>query len=47
MAVAIAGGMLSSTFLTVAILPVIHAYSAQLSRWRVLERLRKRAFAER
>jgi len=47
MAVAIAGGILSSTFLTVAILPVIYSYLAQFSRWRLFERLRERAFADR
>lgn len=40
MAVAISGGLLSSTFLTLAVLPVIYSYLDQLGRWSLLDRLK-------
>lgn len=45
MAVAIAGGMVSSTFLTLAVVPVIYSYLDQLVRWRLFERLKIRIMA--
>ncbi|MBE0597992.1 MAG: efflux RND transporter permease subunit [Desulfuromonadales bacterium] len=40
MAVAIAGGMLSSTFLTLAVTPVIYSYLDQFSRWHLFTRVK-------
>jgi len=40
MAVAIAGGLFSSTILTVAVVPVIYSYLDQFSRWHGFERLK-------
>uniref|UniRef100_UPI00272E68EC efflux RND transporter permease subunit n=1 Tax=Geoalkalibacter sp. TaxID=3041440 RepID=UPI00272E68EC len=40
MAVAISGGLLSSTFLTLAVLPVMYSYLDQLGRWRAMERFK-------
>ncbi len=41
MAVAISGGLLSSTFLTLAVVPVIYSYLDQLSHWRLFEKFKK------
>ncbi|WP_305046905.1 efflux RND transporter permease subunit [Geoalkalibacter sp.] len=40
MAVAISGGLLSSTFLTLAVLPVMYSYLDQMGRWRTVERFK-------
>ena len=40
MAVAISGGLFSSTLLTLAVVPVIYSYLDQLSRWKVFERFK-------
>jgi HAE1 family hydrophobic/amphiphilic exporter-1 len=47
MAVAIAGGMLSSTVLTLVVVPVIYSYLDQLTNWRLLQRLQNRIMAAR
>ena len=41
LAVAIAGGMISSTFLTLAVVPVMYSYLDQLSHWKLFERFKK------
>ena len=41
MAVAICGGLLSSTVLTLAVVPVIYSYLDQFGRWHVFEKLKK------
>jgi len=45
MAVAISGGLLSSTLLTLAVVPVIYSYLDQLSHLEFFERLKKRIMA--
>jgi HAE1 family hydrophobic/amphiphilic exporter-1 len=45
MAVAIAGGLISSTVLTLGVVPVIYSYLDQLTRWRLFERVKKRVMA--
>jgi HAE1 family hydrophobic/amphiphilic exporter-1 len=40
MAVAIAGGMISSTVLTLAVVPVIYSYLDQFGRWQGFERFK-------
>lgn len=40
MAVAISGGMFSSTLLTLAVVPVIYSYLEQFSRWRGFEKVK-------
>ena len=40
LAVAIAGGMISSTFLTLMVVPVIYSYLDQLAHWRLFERFK-------
>ncbi|SDL83447.1 hydrophobic/amphiphilic exporter-1, HAE1 family [Geoalkalibacter ferrihydriticus] len=40
MAVAITGGLLSSTFLTLAVLPVMYSYLDQAGRWSLLEKFK-------
>ena len=47
MAVAIAGGMLSSTVLTLVVVPVIYSYLDQLTNWRLLQSLQNRIMAAR
>jgi HAE1 family hydrophobic/amphiphilic exporter-1 len=47
MAVAIAGGMISSTVLTLIVVPVIYSYLDQLANWRVFGGIKKRIMAER
>ncbi|MDY6862875.1 MAG: efflux RND transporter permease subunit, partial [Thermodesulfobacteriota bacterium] len=45
MAVAICGGLLSSTVLTLAVVPVIYSYLDQFSHWRPLEKFKKKIMA--
>ena len=45
MAVVIAGGMLSSTVLTLMVVPVIYSYLDQLAHWRVFEKMKTRIMA--
>jgi HAE1 family hydrophobic/amphiphilic exporter-1 len=45
MAVAIAGGLLSSTLLTLAVVPVIYSYIDQVANWKLFERYKKRIMA--
>ena len=45
MAVAITGGILSSTLLTLAVVPVIYSYLDQLSHWNLFQKLTKRIMA--
>jgi Cu/Ag efflux pump CusA len=45
MAVAISGGMLSSTFLTLAVVPVIYSYLDQLANWKLFKRVKGRVMA--
>jgi len=45
MAVVIAGGMLSSTVLTLVVVPVIYSYLDQFARWRVFEKMKARVMA--
>jgi hypothetical protein len=45
LAVAIAGGMISATFLTLAMAPVVYSYLDQLARWRALGRVQDRLLA--
>lgn len=45
MAVAISGGMLSSTFLTLAVIPVIYSYLDQFVHWGFFERFKKKVMA--
>ncbi|MFU8856930.1 MAG: efflux RND transporter permease subunit [Deferrisomatales bacterium] len=45
LAVAIAGGILSSTFLTLAVVPVAYSYLDQLSQWRLVARVKDRLLA--
>jgi HAE1 family hydrophobic/amphiphilic exporter-1 len=45
LAVAIAGGMISSTFLTLGVVPVIYSYLDQLAHWRLFERFKTRVMA--
>jgi len=45
LAVAIAGGMISSTFLTLGVVPVIYSYLDQLTRWRLFERFKRKVMA--
>ena len=45
MAVVIAGGMLSSTVLTLVVVPVIYSYLDQLSKWSVFEKMKTRIMA--
>ena len=47
MAVAIAGGMMSSTVLTLVVVPVIYSYLDQLANWRVFGAFKRRIMAER
>lgn len=45
LAVVITGGLISTTFLTLAVVPVIYSYLDQLAHWRPLKRLQKRIMA--
>jgi HAE1 family hydrophobic/amphiphilic exporter-1 len=45
MGVAISGGMFSSTFLTLLVVPVIYSYLDQLTRWRLFQRIKGRLLA--
>jgi HAE1 family hydrophobic/amphiphilic exporter-1 len=45
LAVAIAGGMISSTFLTLGVVPVAYSYLDQLARWRLVQRLKRKVMA--
>jgi len=45
MAVVIAGGMLSSTILTLVVVPVIYSYLDQFSKWTVFEKMKTRIMA--
>ncbi len=45
MAVAISGGLFSSTLLTLAVVPVIYAYLDQFSQWHVFEKIKGWALA--
>ena len=45
MAVAISGGMISATFLTLAVVPVIYSYLAQVVRWKLFEKFKTRITA--
>ncbi|MHB8766688.1 MAG: efflux RND transporter permease subunit [Deferrisomatales bacterium] len=45
LAVAIAGGMLSSTFLTLGVVPVAYSYLDQLAHWGPLQRAKRRLLA--
>ena len=45
MAVAIAGGLISSTFLTLAVVPVIYSYLDQLAHWKLFEKFKKKVMA--
>ena len=47
MAVAIAGGMLSSTVLTLLVVPVIYSYMDQMANWPPLKRFQARIMAKR
>ncbi len=42
MAVAIAGGMISSTVLTLLVVPVVYSYLDQLANWRMIKRMQHR-----
>jgi HAE1 family hydrophobic/amphiphilic exporter-1 len=46
LAVAIAGGILSSTFLTLAVVPVVYSYLEQLAGWRLVGWARGKIFAK-
>ena len=45
MAVAIAGGLISSTLLTLAVVPVIYSYIDQFAHWKLFERFKKAVMA--
>lgn len=45
MAVAISGGMISATFLTLAVVPVIYSYLDQIVRWKLFEKFKTRITA--
>ncbi|MEA2039974.1 MAG: efflux RND transporter permease subunit [Thermodesulfobacteriota bacterium] len=45
MAVAIAGGMITSTLLTLAVVPVIYSYLDQLAHWKLFEKFKKKVMA--
>jgi len=45
LAVAISGGMVSSTFLTLLVVPIIYSYLDQLAHWRWVERFKTRVMA--
>ena len=45
MAVAIAGGLISSTLLTLAVVPVIYSYIDQFAHWKLFERFKKAIMA--
>ena len=45
MAVAIAGGMISSTVLTLLVVPVVYSYLDQLANWRMIKRVQHRFMA--
>jgi HAE1 family hydrophobic/amphiphilic exporter-1 len=46
MAVVIAGGILSSTVLTLVVIPVIYSYLDQFSQWRVFDKIKMRLMAK-
>jgi len=46
LAVAIAGGMISSTFLTLGVVPVIYSCLDQVAHWRVLGKVKEKVMAE-
>lgn len=46
MGVAISGGVLSSTILTLAVVPVVYSYLDQLANWRVFSHVRSRVMVE-
>ncbi|MEW6488489.1 MAG: efflux RND transporter permease subunit [Thermodesulfobacteriota bacterium] len=46
LAVAIAGGILSSTFLTLAVVPVVYSYLEQLAAWRLVGWAKGKIFAK-
>jgi HAE1 family hydrophobic/amphiphilic exporter-1 len=46
LAVAIAGGMISSTFLTLGVVPVAYSYLDQLSRWRLVGWVKGKVMAQ-
>jgi len=45
LAVAVSGGMVSSTFLTLLVVPIIYSYLDQLAHWRWVERFKTRVMA--
>jgi HAE1 family hydrophobic/amphiphilic exporter-1 len=45
MGVAISGGMLSSTFLTLAVVPVVYSYLDQLAHWRAFSFMKRKVMA--
>ena len=47
MAVAIAGGMLTSTALTLVVVPVIYSYLDQLANWKVFKKMQAKVMAKR
>ncbi len=47
MAVSIAGGMISSTVLTLLVVPVIYSYLDQLANWKLLKKVQARFMAKR
>ncbi|MGI6454724.1 MAG: efflux RND transporter permease subunit [bacterium] len=46
MGVAISGGMISSTFLTLAVVPVVYSYLDQFSHWRLFAFMKRRLMAD-
>ncbi|MBI1389837.1 MAG: MMPL family transporter [bacterium] len=46
MGVAISGGMISSTFLTLLVVPVVYSYLDQFTRWRFLQFLKRGVFVD-
>jgi HAE1 family hydrophobic/amphiphilic exporter-1 len=46
LAVAIAGGMISSTFLTLGVVPVIYSCLEQATHWRILGKVKEKVMAE-
>jgi HAE1 family hydrophobic/amphiphilic exporter-1 len=46
LAVAIAGGMISSTFLTLGVVPVIYSCLEQAAQWRILGKVKEKVMAE-
>jgi HAE1 family hydrophobic/amphiphilic exporter-1 len=45
MAVAISGGMISSTFLTLLVVPIIYSYLDQFAHWNLFEKFKRRIMA--